>query len=100
MALLEERHVDFETRLYLEDPLGPEELADLGRRLGKPVLEFTRVKEAEFEDAGLDESSSADEILAAMATKPILLERPILVRGKNAKIGRPPEDLLQLLDDD
>ena len=99
LALLEERGVVFQTRLYLDDPLGRKELADLGERLGRPALEFTRSKQAEFADAGLDASSSGDEIFAAMASAPILMERPILVRGSRAAIGRPPEDVLQLLDD-
>ena len=99
LGLLEERGVTLQIRLYLEDPLAERELADLGQRLGKPVLEFTRTGQAEFADAGLGASSSADEILAAMAATPILMERPILVRGGRAVIGRPPEDVLQLLDD-
>ena len=98
LGLLEERGVAFQTRLYLEDPLGREELEDLGERLGLSALEFTRRKQTEFADAGLDASSSGDEILAAMAATPILLERPILIRGRRAAIGRPPEVVLQLLD--
>ena len=99
LGLLEERGVAFQTRLYLENPLGEEELADLGRRLGKPALELTRSKQAEFANAALDASSSEAEIFAAMATTPILMERPILIRGDRAAIGRPPEDVLLLLDD-
>ncbi len=100
LVLIQERGVDFETRLYLEDPLGPEELADLGRRLGKSPVEFTRTKQVEFAEAGINESSPGEEILRAMATKPILMERPILIRGDRARIGRPPEDVLPLLDKD
>jgi arsenate reductase len=99
LGLLEERGVAFQTRLYLENPLGQEELADLGQRLGKPALEFTRSKQAEFAHASLDASSPEAEIFAAMAAEPILMERPILIRGKRAAIGRPPEDVLLLLDD-
>ena len=99
LGLLEERGVALQVRLYLEDPLAESELADLGQRLGKSVLEFTRTGQAEFADAGLGASSSPDEILAAVAATPILMERPILVRGGRAVIGRPPEDVLQLLDD-
>ena len=99
LGLLEERGVAVQVRLYLEDPLSEAELVDLGQRLGKSVLEFTRTGQAEFPEAGLDASSSEDLIRAAMATTPILLERPILIRGGRAVIGRPPEDVLQLLDD-
>ena len=99
LGLLEERGVAFQTRFYLENPLGQEELVDLGQRLGKPALEFTRSKQAEFANAALDASSSEAEIFAAMAAEPILMERPILIRGDRAAIGRPPEDVLLLLDD-
>ncbi len=99
LALIEKNGVSFETRLYLEDPLAQEELADLGRRLGKTPVEFTRVGQAELADAGLDASSPGEDILGAMAKSPILMERPILIRGDRAKIGRPPEDVLELLGD-
>ena len=99
LALIEERGVAFETRLYLEDPLEEAELAELGRRLDRSALEFTRTGQAEFSAGGLDSSSSPEEVLAAMAKAPVLMERPILIRGDRAKIGRPPEDVLLLLDD-
>lgn len=99
LGLLEERGVAFKTRLYLENPLGHKELADLGQRLGKSALEFTRSKQAEFANATLDASSSEAEIFAAMEAEPILMERPILIRGDRAAIGRPPEDVLLLLND-
>lgn len=96
LALLEERGIDFETRLYLEEPLDSGELRDLGRRLGRSAVEFTRVKQAEFADAGLSKTSGEDEILAAMASTPILMERPVVIKGDRAAIGRPPEDVLAL----
>jgi arsenate reductase len=98
LGLLEERGVIFEIRLYLESPLGQGELAELGQRLGKSALEFTRAGQSEFKEANLEASSSADEIFAAVAASPILLERPILIRGARAAIGRPPENVLSLLD--
>ena len=99
LALLEERGVTFETRLYLENPLSREELTDLGRRLGRSVSEFTRMKQDEFGAAGLGPSSTETAILTVMASSPILMERPVVVRGDRAAIGRPPEDVLSLLDD-
>ncbi len=96
-ALLEERGASFTERLYLEAPLSREELEDLAARLGKPVGEWVRRKEAAFGEAGLRGESSDAEILDAMVAHPILMERPILVRGKRAAVGRPPEDVLGLL---
>jgi arsenate reductase len=99
LDLLRERGVDAVIRLYLEDPLDREELEDLGRRLGRSPIEFARPQQAEFKQAGLSRSSSDEAILKAMVTTPILMERPILVRGERAAIGRPPEDILRLLED-
>jgi arsenate reductase len=96
-ALLEERRVAFVERRYLEDPLSPSELADLAARLGRPAREWARRGEDAWREAGLDDGSGDAEILAAMAGHPVLIERPILVRGERAVVGRPPERVLTLL---
>lgn len=93
-ALLEERGVAFVERRYLEDPLTPAELADLARRLGRPPREWARRGEPDWT---LPSDAGDAEVLAAMAKHPILLERPILVRGGRAVVGRPPERVLDLL---
>ena len=97
LALLEERGVSFEVRQYLDDPLSKQELASLGERLGRSASGFVRAKESAFAEAGCGPNSSEDEILEAMVASPILMERPILVCGARAAIGRPPEDVLALL---
>lgn len=94
-ALLEERGVSFVERRYLEEPLSRGELEELGRRLGRPVREWLRAKEAR--EAGVDPSTDEAALLDAMAERPILMERPILVRGARAVVGRPPERILELL---
>ena len=66
-------------------------------RLGRAAIEYTRTGQAEFKEAGLSKGSPETEILAAMAKTPILMERPVVVRGERAVIGRPPEDVLALL---
>jgi len=99
LALLEERGARFETRLYLEAPLCRGELEELGRRLGRGVLGFTRTREDAFAQAGLSGDSDEGAVLDAMVDAPILMERPILVGATRAVIGRPPEDILDLLPD-
>ncbi len=96
-ALLEERGVDFSERLYLEEPLTREELEQLRKRLDLPAAAWVRPKEAAYAEAGLGETSGDAELLAAMASHPVLIQRPILVRGDRARLGRPPEALLELL---
>lgn len=93
-ALLEERGVAFAERRYLEDPLSPAELTDLGRRLGRPAREWARRGEPDWT---LGDRAGDAEVLAAMAAHPVLIERPILVRGPRAVVGRPPERVLDLL---
>jgi arsenate reductase len=97
LALLEENGASFCVRAYLDDPLTRDELDDLGQRLGKPADQWVRSKEGAYGEAGLARDSDDDEIKDAMVESPILMERPIAVRGKRAVIGRPPEDILQLL---
>jgi arsenate reductase len=96
-ALLEEKGVAFTERRYLEDPLSREELADLRHRLGRSPHEWVRKGEDAYREAGLDASAPEERVLDAMASQPILMERPIAVRGARAVVGRPPEDVLALL---
>jgi arsenate reductase len=98
LALLEERGAKFELREYLSDPLSREELDSVGERLGRSARQWVRVKEAAFGEAGLSDESSDDALLDAVAEHPVLMERPILLRGQRAAVGRPPENVLALLD--
>lgn len=96
--LLEARGIAFRERLYLESPLSEDELVDLVRRLGAVATDVVRAKEAAYTEAGLSSSSSEAELFAAIATAPILMERPIVIRGSRAAIGRPPEAVLRLFE--
>src|SRR4051812_9900645 len=86
-ALLDEQKIPYEERRYLEQPLTGAELAELRRRLGRPAREWVRAGEDEFEAAGLSKDAGDQEILAAMARHPILIERPILILNKRAAVG-------------
>lgn len=97
VALLAERGIAVRERLYLDEPLSPEELRDLAGRLGEPASRWLRRGEAAFREAGLSGDADDAAILAAMARHPILIQRPILVRGARAVVGRPPERVLELL---
>lgn len=97
LALLEERGAQFSERRYLEEPLSLDELKELQARLGRAPSEWLRAGEAAFKDAGLSKDAGDDALLAAMAAEPILMERPIVVRGQRAAVGRPPEAVLDIL---
>ncbi len=98
LALLEERGVSPQVRLYLQDPPDAAELKGLLEKLGMPATQLVRRGETEYRESGLGPDSSEREILAAMAAHPKLLERPIVVRGRRAALGRPPENVLALID--
>jgi arsenate reductase len=97
LALLQDQGQTPEIRLYLTDPPSVAELKTLHRQLARPVIAFVRTQEAAFKEAGLSRSSDDTTLIAAIAKHPILLERPILVAGERAEIGRPPEAILTLL---
>lgn len=94
--LLASQGVELRERRYLDEPLTRTELDELRRRLGLPAGRWVRRGEEAFEKAGLDESSTEEQILDAMACHPILIERPILVGRDRAVVGRPPERVLEL----
>ncbi len=98
VALLEERGIDATEVRYLERPPTVEELRDLMRMLGTDdPRAIVRTGEALYADLDLS-TAPPDELLAAVAAHPILLERPIFVRDGRAVVARPPERLLELLD--
>ena len=70
---------------------------DLQGRLAAEPGTWVRKGESAFADAGLTPDSRAKELFEAMAQHPVLIERPILVRGARAVVGRPPERILELL---
>lgn len=96
-ALLLDAGRPFAERRYLDEPLDLAELRELRRRLALPAIRFVRQGEEAFRRAGLGPESSEEDLLAAVARHPILLERPILVGADRAVVGRPPERVLDLL---
>jgi arsenate reductase len=83
---------------YLKSPPDRATLAALLRKLGLPARDLVRRQEPEFSELGLDAPDiSEDALLDAMAAHPKLIERPIVVAGRQARIGRPPEAVLEIL---
>jgi arsenate reductase len=100
LALLRERGVQVEVVEYLKSPPDAAALDRICRALGAEPTALVRTKEKRFDELGLSlaDARGRDEWLALLAENPILLERPILVAGRKAAIGRPPENVLPLLD--
>lgn len=98
LALLQENGVEPEVVLYLETPLDSGEINALLKKLGITAAELVRRGEADYKACGLNKDSSEADIVAAMVQHPKLIERPIVVRGNKAVLGRPPENALALID--
>ena len=98
LALLEENGETPEIVLYLESPLTAVGLQGLLAKLGLKPRELMRKGEELYKDKGLADAGLTDvQLIAAMAEHPILIERPVVVRGDRAVLGRPPESVLELL---
>lgn len=97
-AALDERGASYDERRYLDEPLSRRDLGALAKLLGVGAHNMIRKKEAEYAEAGLGADSSDAAVLDAVAQYPRLLERPVLIRGERAAIGRPTEAALELLD--
>jgi arsenate reductase (glutaredoxin) len=98
LALLEARGVTIDTVLYLETPPDKQTLTRILAMLELSPREILRTGESAYTDNNLDDPLLTDtDILDAIINAPILLERPIVVCGTRAKIGRPPENVLQIL---
>ena len=98
LALLEEKGVQPEVVLYLETEPGEGEIRQLLDKLGITAAQLVRRGEEAYKSAGLGKDSSEAELIAAMAQHPKLIERPIVVSGDRAVLGRPPENVLDLID--
>ncbi|MDZ7735386.1 MAG: arsenate reductase (glutaredoxin) [Gammaproteobacteria bacterium] len=84
---------------YLKTPPSVTTLKKLLKQLGLKPRELLRRNEAAYKDAALDQPGKSDEeVLAAMVKYPILIERPIVVVDDKAVIGRPPENVLEILE--
>ena len=97
-ALLDERGVDFETRLYLEHPPTTDELARIIAMLGyASARQLMRTGEAAYKELGLADVDDEEALLVAMSEHPKLIQRPVLIHGERAAVGRPPEAVLDIL---
>jgi arsenate reductase (glutaredoxin) len=96
LALLQDKGITPDIIEYLKTPYTEAQLKTLLAQLGLPAKAIVRKKEAAA--AGIDPGKlSEDQLIAAMAKNPIIVERPIVVSGGKAALGRPPEAVLKVL---
>lgn len=98
LALIREAGIEPEVVLYLKTPPSRDELVALLAKMGVPVRAILRKKGTPYAELGLDDpAKSDDELIEAILAHPILIERPIVVTAKGAKICRPVDTVRELL---
>lgn len=98
LQLIEENNIEPKIVEYLNTPPSKSELKNILKMLNMAPRDLLRKKEAEYKEQGLGDTSLSDEqIIDIMIAHPKLIERPIVVTGNKAAIGRPPENVLELI---
>ena len=97
VTLLEEKGIDADVVKYLDTPPSKEELKEVLKMLGISARELMRTKEAIYKELDLKEVSDEEQLIEAMAEHPKLIERPIVIKDGKAVIGRPIENIIDLL---
>jgi len=101
LALLRERGIEPEIVPYMQSPPAPARLRELLGLLDLRPRDLMRKGETAYAAFGLGDPALSDaELIEALHEHPKLIERPIAVRGRRARLGRPPETVLELLDDE
>lgn len=99
MQLLKDRGIDPHIIEYLKNPPSVSDIRNLSKKLGLHPKEFIRTREPDFKEQNLSDNLEDSELLfEAMSRHPKIIERPIIVKENLAVLGRPPENILTLLD--
>lgn len=96
-SILEKKKISFDTIEYLKNPLNEEEIKSLLKKLKIKADELIRKKEPLFQEKFSDKKFTESQWIKLMVKHPILIERPIIVKGNTAIIGRPPERILEMI---
>ncbi|WP_424941907.1 arsenate reductase (glutaredoxin) [Aliiroseovarius crassostreae] len=86
-----------EVRKYLDDAPSADDIRAAAESLGVTPIQMMRKGEKIFKELGLSTDTPDEDLIAAMASHPILIERPIVFANGQARIGRPPERVLEIL---
>jgi arsenate reductase len=96
LELLRARDIEPDVIEYLVTPPTRDEIESLVRLLGCPVRDIVRFDDSAFAESGLSRDADSAALLTLLAERPQLLQRPIVVHGNRARVGRPPERVLEL----
>ena len=98
LQLLQDKGISPDIVLYLDTPPDAKTLKEILKKLKIGARDLMRKGEAEYKELNLaDAALSEDQLVDAMVAHPRLIERPIVVHGKKAALGRPPEQVLDIL---
>lgn len=97
LQLLEASGTPFTVVDYQKEPLSPEALKSILEKLGMPAEALVRKNEALWKERYKGKTLTEGELIGLMVAHPRLMERPILVRGEQAVLGRPPERVMELI---
>ena len=98
LALLQEQGIEPTIIEYLSTPLTADDIKGLLSLLGISARELIRKGEAVYKKLGLaDKTLTDDQLITAMVENPKLIERPIVVHNNQARLGRPPESVLEII---
>ena len=97
LALLQENGVEPDVVLYLDNIMTADELRGLLAKLGISPMQFVRKVESVWKEKYKGKELSDDQVIEAMIANPKLIERPIVVKDQSAVLGRPPENVLELI---
>lgn len=98
LQLLNDNGVEPKIVEYLKDILSQKELKNIINYLNVSPRDILRKKEADYKEAGLNNDTlSDDEVVELMTKYPKVIERPIVVNGSKAAVGRPPENVLKII---
>ena len=97
LAIIEESGKDFEVIKYLENELSTNQLETIISKLGIKPIDLVRKNEAIWKSDYKGKKLSDKAVIEAMIMHPKLIERPIVINGNNATIGRPPETILNII---
>ena len=97
MALLNEKGIEPEVIEYIKAPITKVDMTTLLQKLGLNALDIIRKNESIWKENYKGKEMSEDELMDAMLNYPQLMERPIVTKGNNARVGRPPENVLEIV---
>jgi len=98
LQILKDKNIDHEVITYLDNPPSADELSNILTMLGFNPQDLMRKNQAEYKSSGLDnENLGREEQIELMIANPIVIERPIVVFKGKAIIGRPPENILDII---